>query len=1119
MLSMISLLLSALALALLLYLPGWAVRRLFVDQADLLELHYERLIIGALWNGWLAFTLAQFGIFSLWLHLTITAIFVIALWRITDSPAHQARRASLTDSPAQRAIGYRLSAIGYGLVALLTLFLVARPFEVVLGVRDAGVYANAGFAIARTGGIVQYDATLAGLGQAALSSDAAVREPAEQAISNFLISQPRDRYIATRLRAAGFLVNEGDAPAGRVIPQGLHLLPAWIALLTSVAAPFDALFNGASTNAYLFGLFAPGLLGWLGVLSVGMLGRRLAGPWVGLLAMLFLALNGVQIWFSRYSTAETAAQYLIWAGLYFFASTQEAGGRALAGLAGRRQEPISTAMPGDMVPASRLLPPASWFLHSALAGLALGQVAFARLDFFLLAPVVAYLGYCWFTRRWNRSHTALSLGFALMLLQAGLHMLFIARAYVLDTGFARFQDSALLSLLLFPLLTDPLREAYLSSKFSTLNNPLRLALEVGLLLAALATLWWLRGRSLHMAERSPVARFEGWLQRRRGLLTQGMFVGVLVLAGYAYFVRPEIIDPDMLFNTRGGWSDPLSRDPALVQGDVNSGKMTRNEAQLMAGVVLSAAPDWRAVVDPTATAEQRARLAAERGPWQGPLSNQTTNWLRLQGYVGAPIRLPVKLWYNEYKTMSWWERLTVDPATLTSEPAPEGDKYRIPLANFVRVGWYLSPLGILLGVSGYALWWRRGLNAGSWLFLVIALVGTVYYVRQTFGTSDQTYIYILRRFVPITYPALCLGMAYALVYIGRQEAGGRRQEAGGAVRGWLVRRELWRVLPASCLLFAQLLFLLLTNRPIFAHTEYGGALGQLATVAGSFQPGRDVLLLRGGGPSYNQYRDVPDMVATPLRYAYGIDAFTVKSTQPGAYADQLAAQVRRWQAEGRTVYTLLSASGASFALPGLALVPTGQFALDLDEFEALTDQKPRNVSQLVLPFAIYRLEPAPTATLAGGNLPITPNDFVAQVNGFHRPEVGNDGVPYAWTNGEGIVRLFWGNNTTAGTVLVRAAAGERPVHLGTGRLCVSGSPEQQPWRAQDLAFTPLGCFELSETMAEYSLQLDPALLPPAPSGTLLLRLESDSWVPAAEDPRQRDQRSVGVQFGGIRTEP
>ncbi|NTU80258.1 MAG: hypothetical protein HGA45_12935, partial [Chloroflexales bacterium] len=1018
---------------------------------------------GALWSGWLALLLAELGLFSPWLHLGLT-LAVSTLLAATRRPAPEA--------PAARTPRWELAA--HAAVLLVALLLVARPFETVLGVRDAGVYANTGFAIARTGALVQSDALLAQWGQEAQSADEAVAGPARQAISNYTIGQPRDRYIATRLRAAGFFVYEGELDAGRVVPQGLHLLPAWIALLTAIGGPY-------------LGLFAPGLLGMLGVWSVGMLGRRLAGPWVGLLAMAFLALNGAQIWFGRYSTAETVAQFLIFAGLYFFAK--------MTADRPRLDDEHFAAGPSAIV-------------YAALSGVAIGQVAMARLDFFLLGPVLAYLGYMWLTRRWDGRHTALALGLGAMLLHAALHIGFIARAYFFDTGHDRLQDYALISLLSLPFLTPALREEYLAG--SALARPTRLVLEVAALAVALGALAALRRWP------EPILRLERWLVRRRGPLLSLVAGGALLLAGYAYLVRPQILDADLLFNTRGGWSDPLTRDPDLVALDVRSGRMSIDEAHNMAGVALGAGPFWEATADPEATAALRERLRAERGPWAGPLSNQTLNWLRLQGYVGAPIRLPVRLWYNEYAEMSWLERLTVDPADLSSEPAPINDKYMIPLANLVRVGWYLSPLGVILGIVGYALWWRRGPGGGAWLFLTVAFVGTFFYVRQTYGTSDQHYIYILRRFVPITYPAFALCMAYALAALAGATKGQRptTEETGPASPPSLVLR-------LSSLVMAALLlvFLAWTNRPIIAHSEYAGAIEQLGQVAARFVPGRDVLLMRGGAPIYAESRDVPDMVATPLRFAFGLDAFAVKSSQPGKYADDLAAAARRWRAQGREVYLLLSASGGSFALPGFALVPAGRFTLDVPEFEQLTDQKPRNVARLSLPFAIYRLAPSAAGSVAAAPSPVAPDDFAAQVVGLYRPEQRADGGAYAWTNGDATLRLPWPAGAAPAALQLDLAGGPRPAHLGQARVCVSALPETALWPNNAGAPVELGCLELGEKPASYTLRLDPARLPPAPGGSLLVRLDSLSWVPAAEDPRQTDRRPVGVQLGGVALTP
>jgi hypothetical protein len=1071
-----ALLLSALALPLLLYLPGWAAQRRFGAPPDGLERHFERVVASALWSGWLALLLAEVGLFSIWLHLAVTLAGCAALaWR--GQGAAQPTGASASERTANR-----LELLAHAVVLVIALLLVARPFEVVLGVRDAGVYANTGFAIARTGGLVQEDPLLAELAAESVSADPAVAEPAKQAISNYTIGQPRDRYIATRLRAAGFFVYEGELDEGRVVPQGLHLLPAWIALLSAVGGPY-------------LGLFAPGLLGLLGVWSVGMLGRRLAGPWVGLLAMALLALNGVQVWFSRYSTAETVAQFLIWAGLYFFAGMQQDDGRPTADHLGAR-----VTEPGVVRRRSSVV-------AAALAGLAIGQVALARLDFFLLVPVLLYLLYCWLSRRWARPQTALSIGLGLMLGHAALHMIIIARAYFFDTGHDRLLDYALVALLSLPFITDALRPEFLAA---SLGRPPRLLLELVAAGVAVAACFWLRGHSGRLRQ------IEGWVIARRAPLLRATMAGLLLLSAYAYLVRPQIIDGDLLFNTRGGWGDPLTRDPQLVALDVREGRMGVDEARTLAGVVLDADPFWEATPDAAATAALRERLAAERGPWAGPFSNQTTNWLRLQGYVGAPIRLPVKLWYNEYAEMSWLERLTVDPGTLTSEPAPENDKYRIPLANFVRVGWYLSPLGIALACAGFALWVRRGLSPASWLFFVVAFIGTFFYVRQTYGTSDQHYIYILRRFVPVAYPMLSLSVAYALAALAGLTTDHRRQTTARAGAPPL---SLAGRLSSAALAALLLAFLIVTNRPIYAHTEYAGAVAQIEGLAERFTPGRDVLLMRGGAPIFAESRDVPDLVATPLRFAYGIDAFAVKSSTPGRYAAELAAEARRWQSSGRTVYLMLSASGASFALPGFALEPVGDFELNLPEFEQLTDQKPRNVSRLTLPFTIYRATPAAAGSIAAPAPPLAPATFSAQVAGLYRPELRADGSAYSWTNGDATLRLPWRADAAPATLELELASGPRPAHLGAARVCVSAMPEASIWPPLEEAWVSLGCLDVSELPARHTVQLSPADLRPAPTGTLLLRLDSAPWVPAAEDPRQNDRRSVGVQLGAVSLGP
>src|SRR5262245_31673085 len=367
------------------------------------------------------------------------------------------------------------------------------------------------------------------------------------------------------------------------------------------------------------------------------------------------------------------------------------------------------------------------------------------------------------------------------------------------------------------------------------------------------------------------------------------------------------------------------------------------------------------------------------------------------------------------------------------------------------------------------------MNRATWLFLAIGLIGTVFWVRQSYGTSDQSYIYILRRYIPQVYPAFCLGIAYALVTLARWTTDDRRSKIEDR-RSKIEKRDLrssildprssirWSVVAAVALGLALVGFLAVTNRGIYRHVEYGGALAQIETIAKRFGPG-DVLLLHSGS------RDEPDLLATPLRFAFGVDAFTIKSTQPERYAPQLARYIRRWQEDGRTVYMIFGASGG-FGLPGLRYAPAGRMALQhLEEFEQLTDQKPHNVQDFNLDFAVYRLEAGDTAQVAPAAIAV--DDYAAQLRGFYRPERIN-GVDLAWTQGDALLRLPWPQDGGLRKVLIRLAGGVRPASVRPGQACISFRPEARFGFESPLAtFGPLGCFDLQEQMTSYTLTIDP----------------------------------------------
>nr|MDQ2999271.1 hypothetical protein [Chloroflexota bacterium] len=650
-------------------------------------------------------------------------------------------------------------------------------------------------------------------------------------------------------------------------------------------------------------------------------------------------------------------------------------------------------------------------------------------------------------KRWSTPLWALTGGLGAMLLHALLHILFISRAYFFDTLYARLQDqSAILFYLTLPFLTPALRERFMDiARSAPLRRPLRLPLELGLgvLLVIVFVLLRRDGR--------PQRWFEQLMMRyRRGLLRAGAVL-IVLLGIYGYLIRPQILTPHML----------------------------------------AVAPSCLAL----------AQLRAPSG-----------DCLALQGYIGAPVESPAhpnQLAYvlGALPTLVRGQALPPRSEMAFSPGNPsESEKIGIAQANLVRLGWYLSPLGVLLGVIGFALWWRRGLTRGSWLFLVVSLISALFFLRLAYGTTDLTYIYILRRYMPVVYPAWSLAMAYAIVALAqRPTTDDRRPTTMPRLRVPSIVYRLSSIVVAVALLG----FSVATNRPLYAHVEYQGALDQLAAVVDRYGFGpNDVLLFRGEG------RDTPDLVVTPLKYTYGIDALAIRSDNPGKYAKQLARYVQHWQAQGRQVYLVLGPNGA-VELPGLRPERLGPLALHLPEFQQLRNQKPGGVQNFVFDFVVYRLSasvaaPAPAA--------VAVDDFAAQVRGFYHPEqIG--GQALAWMDGGALLRLPWPRDGEPHTLIINLSPGAtRPASLGPAQACIAYRSESS-FELVDLPFVGEQCVTLNDTKtAGYRFTIDLRGQPAPTTGTYLLRIASPAWVPAQVDSAQVDQRDLGVLFGGVEIE-
>ncbi len=81
--------------------------------------------------------------------------------------------------------------------------------------------------------------------------------------------------------------------------------------------------------------------------------------------------------------------------------------------------------------------------------------------------------------------------------------------------------------------------------------------------------------------------------------------------------------------------------------------------------------------------------------------------------------------------------------------------------NLVRMGWYLSPLGVWLGMIGISAMVAREDWQRAWPVLGVGLSFSFIYLRNIF--NNPFHIYAMRRYVPVVLPFFVLGIAYVLI--------------------------------------------------------------------------------------------------------------------------------------------------------------------------------------------------------------------------------------------------------------------------------------------------------------------------------------------------------------------
>jgi hypothetical protein len=233
----------------------------------------------------------------------------------------------------------------------------------------------------------------------------------------------------------------------------------------------------------------------------------------------------------------------------------------------------------------------------------------------------------------------------------------------------------------------------------------------------------------------------------------------------------------------------------------------------------------------------------------------------------------------------WFIRPTLGQTTMRPDVFSGGE---IPVTNhenWPRLGWYLTPLGIWLGIVGSCLLlWR--VNRRTAVTLATGFLFTGLYLWNI--SANPHHVYVMRRYIPAVVPFLTLSAAY-LVSQGFEFTTIRSKLPG----------RLAQLPPLLAPIISTLVVVLWLGGLVWAargyasQVDHAGLIGQVDGLAGRL-PAGSILLFNDQSPV-----GLGDIWGTPLRFVYGYDVFTLRRSDVDPVL--VVEAIMMWQNSGRQV--------------------------------------------------------------------------------------------------------------------------------------------------------------------------------------------------------------------------
>jgi len=257
--------------------------------------------------------------------------------------------------------------------------------------------------------------------------------------------------------------------------------------------------------------------------------------------------------------------------------------------------------------------------------------------------------------------------------------------------------------------------------------------------------------------------------------------------------------------------------------------------------------------------------------------------------------------------------------------------------TFAQLGQFISPLGLWLGVSGLVELIRRGVNEKTAFFLALVLIHGLATVSVLAISTTRSYIYPIRRQVPMVIPSFILLASYAILIWDK----GPLVLWPGDKGGKLLR--VAQLVAIGILLVSSLAL----DMPYMNHREMRNTIAFSEKLASHFSE-RDVVVFGGMGAQDSRVGHF----AAPLWSIHDKDALLISTTNAGEKAFSMA--VAKWLDGGKKVYFISQLNPPPLSLKGYELVPIAE---ERWRSSTITTRLafPPETEEFEIPFYIYQI--------------------------------------------------------------------------------------------------------------------------------------------------------------------